>query len=60
MADVLREILAGLIPGAHTGLPIFSAVIARPKELDEAQEGDPGASRGCQLNAMLGWEGLEA
>jgi hypothetical protein len=61
VADTLRDILAGPIPGAHTVPPAFSAVIARLMDLDEAQQGDPGRVKALrQLNDALRREGFEA
>src|SRR5688572_19504543 len=39
--DRLREILAGPIPGAHTVPPLFSAVIARLMDAEEARQEGP-------------------
>ncbi len=61
VAETLRDILAGPIPGAHTVPSAFSAVIARLMERDEAVNDDPGRPKALALlNDALRREGFEA
>lgn len=61
VVGVLKEILAGPLPGASSVPQAFSSVIARLMEKEETQEGDESREKAMALlNVALKKEGFEA